>query len=513
MFFTFLFSEDRFVASCSFFLMSWWCRWFACGAAVVDLPFIEFRSMHYSSLSGMVATVSVGAPRQDILVALDSSIEHSFIYDKYACPPFVGRCFDPMRSNDGWFGQGIRTTLSEDYARFDGYPTSGLFDGIYEFHFILVDSVSPKTGRFRDVAGAISLSKSSLFFINNQVAIRDDSARVLIPGEMNEASRIFVPSHTQTNLWKFNVVIRFNNIRNLGSTLEYDPGESDILIPVDRGHIILRSTQDEAAHLNWDGRLVMSCHLIPSFTIEFTNANPSRLVEIPTELLVVRGSENQGLCSTRFRFAETVDHIVIGRALTRTLIEVILDFDNGGILFQRPRAAASIARYHKSYSTPFPLIPLFELDYSAAGSNVIRLVRVEARNAFGLIFAGDGSKLIKSHSWIELAEFSQITCGQKVDINCRSQDLIEYHFEAGDSFTGEVKDVGDAVHILVTEKVFVTTTSPLPEEPMTTTTSTTTTMTPHEETLEDNKPRISRRVSFALSKNTYSYINDSPSTT
>lgn len=119
---------------------------------------LAFNSIEYSALSGVVATVTIGTPPQELRLGIDFSLRNSIIYGSETCPPFVEACFDSAASTT--FSQTVTkaTRIAMDYAATLCHMST---DQVNEnaIMFGLTSVVAPQTARFRDVAGVISLSR------------------------------------------------------------------------------------------------------------------------------------------------------------------------------------------------------------------------------------------------------------------------------------------------------------------------------------------------------------------
>jgi hypothetical protein len=432
------------------------CWWADCTRAIQDSHAAEFRAVSYSAISGMVATVSIGTPPQEIQVAFDSGSPYSFLFSQETCPPFVSRCYDSSQSTT-FTSRGIRSTLSDNNGVISGTISTDSVGQFTSFTFTLAESVSPTSARFRDVAGVIGMGKDSEYFRDSLIAVGESSVRRIEPEQVKLESLISLQTDSSDKMWICSSVVSFNTLRILGSKFRFDPGESDVLIPAKKWDSVISATKDISASVDWEGRLVVRCDLIPAFHVSYPSGQSIGLLRIPPSLLVVEkraaGQADRQQCTTRFRFVEVLEHVVIGRVLTRRVGEIILNFQDDNLYFLPSRKAESGRRLQRSFRSPIPLIPIFDLNFIVTGENTIRFPVLTDPDSPGLVAIDlRGNSFIKfPHSWFEGPQLTSKDCGANLAAEL-SLDSVEITLEPGTTHEVRLWECGDSVLVTARKK-------------------------------------------------------------
>jgi hypothetical protein len=313
------------------------------------------RECEFSRFSGVICPVSVGPSSERLELKFDFRSPISFVYSPKACP--VGmktRCYSQASS-----------------VPIEGIEIEGCRMPEIKLNLVTIDKhtdVSSVTDvglrraitRYRDVHGMIGAGPESQFMAGriieifetgqvprfneiktypstNTVSVDSSSGGWLVSGEMTVNGNIALPQ--------------------LGTKILIDPGAHEIIIPMRYRESILRHGGADIQSFGKRHIWVKNCKIseVPRFAFTFNEGSIvvkiKRIQLLFFERQVIKNCTLDGIV-----FSSDIDHIIVGRALVRSVAKIILDGVDSKIGFV-PRGAFS-RKLGQIIVNP-PRVPLF----------------------------------------------------------------------------------------------------------------------------------------------------------
>ena len=350
----------------------------------------------YSAVSGLVAEVVIGA--QKIQVGLNFLSSDSFVYSLEECPPFVSRCFSSGQSAT-LVDLDIVKQLADQDVTLSGKLMTDIVnrpDGVLVIQepvvFVLVFSSSPRSLLFRDVAGAIGFGKHSGLLASRVISLSESDDGIVTVSDIQRTVVMLDASvdSSSASRWDFQAQLQVGPNISISTVVVFDPVEQDIVIPIEYMNDIVRAfARDSVVKVREDHRLFMVCKSgfqLPNW-FRLTLFVSQSFVEIPQRLY--QQSEGQvwmhgsiPFCPLRIRFSLTSSVVVIGRALIRSVSQLILNYKSRklGFVFRSTEAV--------SFESPEISLPGFHLkDYLVDLFPSIEIPMVSSRSNFYLLSA------------------------------------------------------------------------------------------------------------------------------
>ena len=297
----------------------------------------------YSAFSGLVVSVLMGVPEQQVRVSLDFTRSAMSVFHPNGCPPFVPFCFQPEASR----------SLEPDWA----FPRTAA--ELVKFDNIL-SRISVKTKFSRhpnwlarsEVAGSVGLVPSSALFANELLSFRSRSRErphsvILSTGEAVSGG-IQIPSASEDE-WRFRA---FVGTRSVNAIL--DLSEQDLVLP-----FMVRAEFTLPGHFEvHQGRLFVQCSALAALDLELGLAEAGgeerTRVRLTAHSLLLPGSGGT-LCATRIRCSFSIE-VVLGRPFLESVNRLTLDFSNRSLFVFR---GIDTPTRLPVMTWPVPLIPVF----------------------------------------------------------------------------------------------------------------------------------------------------------
>ena len=389
---------------------------------------IAFNSIEYSAISGVVATVSIGTPPQQVRVGIDFSLGSSIIYGSGTCPPFVEACYNAAASTTYLQAGPKPTQVLTEYATTLCHTSRDEVNK-QEMVFELASAVAPLTARFRDVAGVIGLSRSSVGMSQKMFAVSDDSIIEVFGQTIDFHRLVTVPAERDSAGWVVEGICRLDGIALHSSRrVLYDPGEHDFLIPFTDWKLLSRSVASLRGELNSEGRLWIFCKAMPpgiaikfrSFPIRDFNISPEQLW-LPLRL----EDTMDGRCATRIVFRHGIETLIIGRLLTRKMGRVILNNRDTTLHLPLKRPWPD----SNSFESPPAFVPMFYTDWAQFSKNLMVFDAIE--NRFELIgglvletFTSRFVQFLRTSPESDRLRGQQLICGESIETMISRDQIV-----------------------------------------------------------------------------------------
>lgn len=290
---------------------------------------LVFQQIHglevkFSAFSGPVGTVSMGTPPQPVQMAFDFEETPNFVYDMSICPLFVGDCFNVQQSSSGVIAvgehslamplYGLRSHASvTDLVSIAGAPTRG------SVRFALMDTLSPCSTQFKEVAGVLNLNKRSWFMANRAIILFPVSGGFSLFPVIELALRVdfWAPQTRQSApRWNFDLTsVSIGDYIIPITEISFDPSVRVMRLPA----LIVDAIRELTIGPSPDYEAPFVCDLVLPISFHL-NLSPEFSIEIPWDQLLERSPD--GRC--RFSFVLS-NRFVIGTQLSHSVDSIVLD--------------------------------------------------------------------------------------------------------------------------------------------------------------------------------------------
>jgi hypothetical protein len=340
---------------------------------------------YYSEFSGLVGSVPVGYPPQNIKVGLDALSSSNSLWSPIACPAFLeGGCF---RRSDSWT-QGFN--FRDD---FDDFVTVGgrLTGPLYFMTNALEEHRVGNFGYGLDVAGFIGIGPDSELFSGKQIEVKDepDGARVsLLEVSLQDTDFDLRLTRLEAQTWSFQAWI---DSKEIG--LVYAGGESGILVSANRIETFMTALigMKRPYAVSPDNTVLVACNRIANKRLSFKTQRNEEIAVIYGESLLAPGSDMKGrICETVIEVDNegslTPPMIYIGRLFNQAVDRLVLDYRDGSMRIKtRKRRARPVTR-EGVMTTPLftmPSIEGYNIIFRKAREEDTRKLVLESMTPFG----------------------------------------------------------------------------------------------------------------------------------
>jgi hypothetical protein len=354
------------------------CAWESTGLELYTL---------YSGLSGLISSgVKIGSDSQVVRLAINFSVDSSFLIAASLCPPHVPLCFNDTTSTS-FLTAHLPMTISGINGLMTGISAVDEFKLGAEsipMTFSLITQWEPQGPALREVGGMIGAGRGSIIFSDQVIAVYDGIPRINGLGiksvvDMDRLSDMVVSSGNSNGGWIFESLLTIEGsyaggiIRIL---TQFDTSEENLVFPVKMKQAIIDKLEAIGiSSVEVGGTLLMPCTVFGRLYLDLKVSLliESVQIDIPTSQLEFQNPSRVGQvgefrCPVRVRFSSRSRYVIIGRQLVRSVSAVLLDYKLGRIGFRMrdPRGAVLNPVIESR-----PLVPVYDLPKLLPGNAVV----------------------------------------------------------------------------------------------------------------------------------------------